>query len=203
MEQQKDFWFRRLHSLMGVVPVSVFLAFHLFVNLTATLGAERYNESVAGIAGLPFLQIIEFLFIFLPLLYHGVYGLYIAFTSGYNAGRYTWFRNQMFVLHRISGVITFIFIFWHLWTTRFSGNPASFDMVAAIVENPFQFWFMVVGVVAAAFHLANGLWGFLIHWGVTVGPRSQKISAYVMGGIWLILSAVGVSALLAFKNTLA
>ncbi len=203
MEQQKDFWFRRLHSLMGVIPVSVFLAFHLFVNSTATLGAERYNESVAGIAGLPFLKIIEFLFIFLPLLYHGVYGMYIAFTSGYNAGRYTWFRNQMFVWHRISGVITFIFVVWHLWTTRFSGNAANFDMVAAIVENPVQFWFMIIGVVASAFHLANGLWGFLIHWGVTVGPRSQKISAYAMGGIWLILSAVGVSALLAFKNTLA
>ncbi|GAX91101.1 succinate dehydrogenase cytochrome b558 subunit [Effusibacillus lacus] len=198
-QQQKDFWFRRLHSLTGVAPVGLFLVFHLFTNAKSTRGAEHFNQAVEGIAGLPFLPVIEVLFIFLPLLYHGVYGMYIAFTSGYNAGRFSWFRNQMFVWQRITGVITFIFVVYHLWTTRFSGNSPSFDMVAQLVGSPFTFWFMILGVVAASFHFVNGLWSFLIHWGVTVGPRSQRVSAYAMGGIWLAISFLGVSALWAFK----
>jgi succinate dehydrogenase / fumarate reductase cytochrome b subunit len=201
--QQKDFWFRRLHSLFGVIPVTLFLAFHLFENSRALKGADAYNESVAGIQGLPFLLVIETLFIFLPLVYHGVYGMYTAFTSGYNAGRFGWFRNQMFVWQRVTGVITFMFVVYHLWTTRFSGNEASFNMVSDLVNHPVHFWFMIIGVVAATFHLANGLWGFLIHWGVTIGPRSQQISAYVMGVLWVALSLVGVMALWAFKNPVA
>lgn len=199
MSQQKDFWFRRLHSLTGVLPVGLFLVFHLFTNAKAIGGADNFNNAVADIRTLPFLTVIEFLFVFLPLLYHGVYGMYIAFTAGYNNGQYTWFRNHMFVWQRITGVITFIFVVYHLWTTRLSGNAPSFDMVKHLVESPFAFWFMIIGVIAAAFHLVNGLWGFLIHWGVTVGPRSQRVSAYVMGGLWLAISFLGVSALMAFK----
>lgn len=196
----RDFLFRRLHSLLGVVPVTLFLFIHLFTNAFATKGAEAFNDKVGVLESIPFLPIVEFLFIFLPLLYHGVYGMYVAYTSGYNAGKFSWGRNVMFTLQRASGVITFIFIIYHLWTTKFSGDNPSFDMVAQIVSNPLQFWFMIIGTVMAVFHLANGLWGFFIHWGVTVGPRAQRVSAFVMGVLFVALSGVGVAALMAFHG---
>jgi succinate dehydrogenase / fumarate reductase, cytochrome b subunit len=194
----REFLFRRLHSLLGVVPVTLFLFIHLFANSGATVSEDAFNKNVDFLEGLPFLSIIEFVFIFLPLLYHGVYGMYVAYTAGYNAGKYSYGRNIMFVLQRITGVFTFIFIIWHLWTTRFSGDNPSFDMVTQIVSTPFGYWFMLIGTVSAVFHLANGLWGFFIHWGVTVGPRAQRVSAYTMAGLFLVLSAVGVAALNAF-----
>jgi succinate dehydrogenase / fumarate reductase cytochrome b subunit len=129
-----------------------------------------------------------------------VYGMYVAYTSGYNASKYSWGRNLMFTLQRTSGVITFIFIIYHLWTTRFSGDNPSFDMVASIVSSPLQYWFMIIGTVMAVFHLANGLWGFFIHWGVTVGPRAQRVSAYVLMGLFVVLSGMGVAALMAFHG---
>jgi succinate dehydrogenase / fumarate reductase cytochrome b subunit len=199
----REFLFRRLHSLLGVIPVTLFLFIHLFTNSTATVGEEKFNQAVESLETLPFLAVIEFVFIFLPLLYHGVYGMYVAFTSGYNASRFSWTRNVMFVIQRISGVFTFIFIIWHLWTTRFSGDTPSFDMVVDVVSTPFGYWFMIIGTIAAVFHLANGLWGFLIHWGVTIGPRAQKVSAYVMMGLFVVLSAVGVAALNAFHAAVA
>ncbi|HEU4962976.1 MAG TPA: succinate dehydrogenase cytochrome b558 subunit [Bacilli bacterium] len=199
----REFLFRRMHSLLGVVPVTLFLFFHLFTNASATVGEAAFNERVEGIESLPFLAIIEFVFIFLPLLYHGVYGMYVAYTSGYNASRYSWFRNVMFTLQRISGVITFIFIIYHLWTTRFSGDTPSFDMVVNVVSSPFGYWFMIIGVVAAVFHLANGLWGFFIHWGITVGPRAQRVSAYALMGLFVVLSAIGIRALQAFHAAVA
>lgn len=194
----REFLFRRMHSLLGVVPVTLFLFFHLFTNASATVGEEAFNEKVEALGHLPFLTVIEFVFIFLPLLYHGVYGMYVAYTSGYNASRYGWFRNVMFTLQRISGVFTFIFIIYHLWTTRFSGDTANFDMVANIVATPFGYWFMLIGLVASVFHLANGLWGFFIHWGITVGPRAQRVSAYALMGLFVALSYVGIAALNAF-----
>jgi succinate dehydrogenase / fumarate reductase cytochrome b subunit len=199
----REFLFRRMHSLLGVIPVTLFLFIHLFTNSYATRGEQAFNDKVATLEGLPFLPFIEFVFIFLPLLYHGVYGMYVAYTSGYNASKYSWFRNIMFTLQRSSGVFTFIFIIYHLWTTRFSGDAPSFDMVVQIVTNPFGYWFMIIGTVAAVFHLANGLWGFLIHWGVTIGPRAQRVSAYVMMGLFVVLSAVGIAALNAFHAAVA
>ncbi|UOF90226.1 succinate dehydrogenase cytochrome b558 subunit [Fodinisporobacter ferrooxydans] len=198
--EKRDFVARRIHSLAGVVPVGLFLIEHFFTNSMATKGPKAFNDAVGTLQHLPYLGAIEFLFIFLPVLYHGVYGLYIAYTAGYNAGKFGWFRNWMFVLQRITGVITFIFIVYHLWTTRFSGNAPSFDMVANIVTSPFAFWFMIIGIVAATFHFTNGLWSFFVHWGLTVGPRAQKISAYVMMVFFLIMSYVGVAALVAFTH---
>lgn len=199
-QDKREFVFRRLHTLAGVVPVGLFLIEHLFTNASAINGPQAFNDAVAFIQHIPFLTLIEFIFIFIPLLYHGVYGMYVAFTSGYNVGRYGWFRNWMFVLQRVTGVITFIFIIFHLWTTRFSGNAPSFDLVHRIVSNPAAFWFMVIGIVASVFHLANGLWSFCIHWGITVGPRAQRVFAYVMGVFFLIMSYVGISALVAFTH---
>ncbi|PWK15867.1 succinate dehydrogenase cytochrome b558 subunit [Tumebacillus permanentifrigoris] len=196
----RDFLFRRLHSLLGVVPITLFLFIHLFTNSFATKGAEAFNDKVGILESIPFLPIVEFVFIFLPLLYHGVYGMYVAYTSGYNASKYSWGRNLMFTLQRTSGVITFIFIIYHLWTTRFSGDNPSFDMVASIVSSPLQYWFMIIGTVMAVFHLANGLWGFFIHWGVTVGPRAQRVSAYALMGLFVVLSGMGVAALMAFHG---
>jgi len=199
-QASREFLFRRMHSLLGVIPVTLFLFIHLFTNASATNGEEAFNKAVEGLESIPFLPIVEFAFIFLPLLYHAVYGMYVAFTSGYNTGKYKWGRNVHFALQRSTGVFTFIFVIWHLWTTRFSGDHPSFDMVVGIVTSGFGFWFMIIGTVAAAYHLANGLWGFFIHWGITIGPRAQRVSAYVMMVVFLALSGAGVAALFAFRD---
>ncbi len=194
----RGFLFRRLHTLSGVVPVGMFLLEHLFTNATATVGPGAYNNAVNAIQHIPFLHVVEFVFIFLPLIYHGVYGLYSAYTSGYNSGQYTWARNQLFVWQRITGVITFVFIIYHLWETRFSGQQPNFEFVHNLVSQPANFIFMLVGVVAATFHFSNGLWSFFVHWGITVGARAQRVSAIVLLTLFVLLAAMGIISLVAF-----
>nr|WP_242549618.1 succinate dehydrogenase cytochrome b558 subunit [Alicyclobacillus mali (ex Roth et al. 2021)] len=198
-QHNREFFWRRLHTLSGVIPVGLFLLEHLFTNATALGGAAAFNEAVQAIQSLPLLHVIEFVFIFLPITYHGVFGLYVAFVSGYNANRYSFSRNVMFVLQRVTGIITFVFIIFHLWTTRFSGNAPSFDMVHELVTDNAYFAFMIVGVIAATFHFSNGLWSFAIHWGITVGRRAQRITAWVTMIIFVVLAAVGVASLIAFR----
>ncbi|EJR95069.1 succinate dehydrogenase cytochrome B558 [Bacillus cereus] len=197
----REYTFRKWHSLMGVIPVGVFLTQHLIVNNFATRGAEAFNKAAGFMELLPFRYALEVFIIFLPILYHAIYGLYIAFTAKNNAVSYGYFRNWMFVFQRISGIVTLIFISWHVWETRIQamlGKEVNYDMMADILNNPAMFAFYLVGVVSTIFHFANGLWTFCISWGITVSPRSQRISTYVTLAIFLGLSYVGVSALLAF-----
>ena len=197
----REYTFRKWHSLMGVIPVGVFLTQHLIVNNFATRGAEAFNKAAGFMELLPFRYALEIFIIFLPILYHAIYGLYIAFTAKNNAVSYGYFRNWMFVFQRISGIVTLIFISWHVWATRIQamlGKEVNYDMMADILNNPAMFAFYLVGVVSTIFHFANGLWTFCISWGITVSPRSQRISTYVTLAIFLGLSYVGVSALLAF-----
>ncbi|EWG10458.1 succinate dehydrogenase cytochrome b558 subunit [Cytobacillus firmus] len=201
MAGNREFFNRRLHSLLGVIPVGLFLVQHLVVNHFATGGEESFNNAAHFMESLPFRIFLETFVIYLPLLFHAIYGLYIAFTAKNNTSRYGYFRNWMFMLQRVSGVITLVFVAWHVWETRVQaafGAEVNFQMMENILSNPFMFWFYIIGVISAIFHFANGLWSFLVSWGLTVSPRSQVISTYVTIGIFIALSIVGVRALTAF-----
>ena len=202
MSKDREFYLRRLHSLVGIIPVGLFLAQHLVVNHFATKGAESFNTAVHFMESLPFVLFLEWFVIYIPLMFHAFYGLYIAFTAKNNPQRYGTFRNWMFVLQRITGIILVVFIAWHIFETRFQkaigAQEVNFNMMADILASPLMFAFYVVGVVSATFHLANGIWSFLVSWGITHSPTSQRISTYVTIGIFLALTVVGVRALLAF-----
>ncbi|WP_394233155.1 succinate dehydrogenase cytochrome b558 subunit [Niallia oryzisoli] len=201
MAGNREFFNRKLHSLLGVIPVGLFLTQHLVVNHFATRGEEAFNNASHFMESLPFKIFLEVFIIFLPLLYHAIYGVYIAFTAKNNAGRYSYFRNWMFVLQRVTGIITFIFVIWHVWETRIAaalGAEVNFQMMENILSNPLMLAFYIIGIISAIFHFANGLWSFCISWGITMTPRSQQISTYVTMIIFVALSVVGVRALLAF-----
>lgn len=201
MAGNREFFYRRLHSLLGVIPVGLFLMQHLVVNHFATGGAESFNKAAHFMESLPFRYVLETFIIFLPLLFHAIYGLYIAFTAKNNTSNYGFFRNWMFMLQRVTGVITLVFVTWHVWETRIAaafGAEVNYDMMANILSNPFMLWFYMIGVISTTFHFANGLWSFFVSWGITVTPRSQLISTYITLGVFIALSIVGVRTLIAF-----
>ena len=88
------------------------------INHQATQGAEAFNKAAGFMESLPFLLVTELILIYIPILYHGLYGIHIAFTAKENIGHYSLFRNWMFALQRLTGIIAFVFIFVHLWQTR-------------------------------------------------------------------------------------
>src|SRR5262245_66582635 len=117
--QQTSFWARRIHSLTGVIPIGAFLIEHMFENSYAAQGPAAYDEMVMKIQKLPYVLWIEVFFIFLPILFHAVYGVYIAWRAKYNVARYPFFRNWMFTLQRITGFFLFVYIGLHFYETRF------------------------------------------------------------------------------------
>ncbi|MGE5703917.1 MAG: succinate dehydrogenase cytochrome b558 subunit [Clostridia bacterium] len=201
MANSHQFLSRKLHSLLGLIPIGLFLLFHLTANHQATKGADAFNQVVGLIESTPFLIVLEFALIYIPLLFHAIYGLYIAFQAKNNLGNFGYFRNQMFFLQRLTGVITLIFVAWHVYQTRIQvafGTELNFDMMANILSSPGMVVFYIIGTVSAVFHFANGLWSFLVHWGITVGPRSQRVATYVTMAIFVLVSIIGVRAITAF-----
>ena len=59
---------------------------------------------------------------------------------------------------------------------------------------------IVIGILAASFHLGNGLWGFAIAWGLITGARSMDIAWKVCLGISLGVFLMGMNALAGFHG---
>lgn len=198
---EKSFALRRLHSLLGVIPLGVFLIQHLVINHFAVNSPEAFNNASDFMWNLPFKIVLETLVIYLPILFHAIYGVYIAFTSKNNVTHYSTFRNWMFLLQRITGIIAFIFIAIHVWQTRVQaarGFHMDYDYMADLFNNPINVIGYVIGIVSVIFHFSNGLWSFAVSWGITQSDRSQKIMAYVSLGAFLVITFIGLRALFAF-----
>jgi succinate dehydrogenase cytochrome b subunit len=198
------FWLRRLHSLSGILPIGGYLAFHLYENYTATRGADAYNRMARTLQDLPFAVPMEIAIIIVPLLFHGIYGLFVTSTAEPNVISNPYVRNWMYFVQRATGVIVFAFILFHLWTTRLVQlqDHESLDLfrqVQAAIENPWIYAFYLAGILSATFHLANGVWSFSIVWGLTIGPKAQRRMLYVSAAAFLVLSYIGVRSIQAFR----
>ncbi|MNW54484.1 Succinate dehydrogenase cytochrome b558 subunit [compost metagenome] len=169
-------------------------------------GSQGFKDSVAFLNSLPLVLLLEIFGIWLPILYHGVYGMYIAFQAKPNNVHFRNERNFRYLMQRITGVIVFAFIIWHLYETRLQvalGNVTHEELggvMHGIVMNPVFFTLYVISVIAASFHFANGLWSFMVSWGITVGPRAQRVSSNICITLFVIVSVMFVWSLLAFRN---
>jgi succinate dehydrogenase / fumarate reductase, cytochrome b subunit len=199
-----SFLLRRLHSLSGIIPIGVFLLEHFISNAFATNGPHAYGEQVKFLTGLPFVLVLEVVGIYIPLLYHSIYGFHIWLSGKSNVSEYPWAGNFMYAAQRWTGAIAFAYILWHTYTMRFTGihlldHPdASFAKVQMELQNRWAAMFYVVGIVAASWHFAYGLYLFCAKWGITVSERSRKAMGVVSAAIAVTLIVIGMATLAAF-----
>ena len=201
-----SFLLRRLHSLTGIIPIGAFLIEHFISNSEATKGALAYNDQVKFLTGLPFVLVLEIVGIYIPLLYHSLYGFYIWFRGQSNVSDYPWAGNFMYAAQRWTGAIAFVYMGWHTYTMRFTGihlptNPqAGFHKVQMELQNPWAVAFYVIGITAASWHFAYGLYLFCAKWGITVSNRSRRAMGALSTAIAVALIAVGLATVGAFFN---
>ena len=206
----RTFFLRKLHQLSGLVPLGVFLLEHFYTNSKALAGAESFNEAVADLQAIPYILLIEIGGIFIPLIYHAVYGLVITMEARPNNLAYPYPRNWFYLIQRITGVVLFFFIFFHVLNFRFGMIPGLNEVSVAhrpdlafdIVSREFRmvpiFIIYMIGITATVWHLANGIWLFLVDWGITIGDRAQRFAGYACLGFGVVLLLVGINAAVAF-----
>lgn len=195
---------RRLHSITGLVPVGGFLAFHFYENSLAAQGPEVYNEAARRLQQLPFALALEILLIGAPLLYHGVYGLFLALGGGASASGESRPGPVLGPLQRVTGVVVFAFIVFHLGTTRLvqlqdHGELDLYFLVRSTIANPWLYAFYLAGILSATLHLSVGLWTFSVAWDLVPGPRARRFVAFLSAAVFLVLSVTGVRAIAAFR----
>ncbi len=194
---------RRLHSLSGIVPIGGFLFFHLFENAYAVRGAAIWWKETEFTRTLPFEIVIEAAVLWIPILYHAIYGLVIIATAQPN--QYPYERNYQYTLQRITGVIAMFFIGYHVLTTRawfyLTGIETNYARMHAFMTDPLVLAIYVVGVLSCVYHLTNGIFTFCITWGIADGPKAQAMVNYACVALFVILAIVSVDILLAFRAT--
>jgi succinate dehydrogenase / fumarate reductase cytochrome b subunit len=202
--QGRRFLLRRLHSLSGIIPVGAFLLEHFISNAFATNGPIAYTDQVKFLTGLPFAFWLEVFGIYIPILFHALYGFYIWYTGESNVADYPWAGNWMYTAQRWTGAIAFAYILYHTWYMRFSGvhlfdHPeAAFWKVQNEFQNPWAVAAYVVGIVTASWHFAYGVWLFAAKWGITVGDRARRRFGVVCTALGALLIVVGLYTMWVF-----
>ena len=203
-----SFVLHKLMSLTGLFPIGFFMIQHLIANSYSLRGRTEFNTVVSVFGYLPFVAVLEWAIVFIPLLFHAIYGLFIVAEMqgpGGNTNYYNYGRNWLYVLQRWSGVVAFAYIAFHTWSTwglkkafeltasHEAGFKAiSYDAMMWRFGSPLYTLAYVIGITAAAFHLGNGLFNFGIRWGITIGAAAQKISAFLWSGVGFALAVIGI-----------
>ena len=206
----RTFILRKLHQLTGIMPLGFFLLEHFYTNSKALTGAADFNSAVKDLQSIPYILFVEIGGIFIPLIYHAVYGMVITVEARPNNLHYPYSRNWFYTIQRLTGMILFFFITFHVLNFRFGLIPGlntvsvahhpeqSFDIVAGEFRRIPIFIIYVIGITSTVWHLANGIWLFLVDWGITIGERAQKITGYACLAFGIFLLAVGINAAVAF-----
>lgn len=197
-----SFLLKRLMSITGMLPVGAFFLQHFFSNSYVFISPEAYNEHTHFLTSLPMVVLIELSLIYFPILLHAVLGLAIIYRGESSVAHYGTFRNWMYFFQRLSGFVALAFIAVHSYSTRIktflAGREMTFDLMSEVLKQPLWFWFYFAGILAAAFHFANGLWSFLVTWGVTTGPRAQRVSSSMTMFLFVVMAFWGVAILFKF-----
>jgi succinate dehydrogenase / fumarate reductase cytochrome b subunit len=210
-----QFLILRLHSLSGLLPVGAYMIVHLLTNATVLAGAATFQDQVDKIHALgPALPLVEWTFIFLPLIFHAVVGVLIIRSGISNTSSYRYVNNVRYTLQRATAWIALFFIFYHVfqmhgwfhndwWRANVAGplHGGQFDAehatssAALALRSVVVQVFYVIGVLSCVFHLCNGLWTMGITWGVWTSPAAQRRATYVCAALGVAMAAISMGAL--------
>lgn len=207
---RENFVWHKLHSLSGIIPVGFYMLQHLTLN-SFSLAGERYFNSVIDFFGaMPWYLLIamEVVLIWVPLLFHAVYGLFITnrAETNYWGTRYGWSQNRMYTFQRYSGVFLFLFLTFHVSTTtvnKYLHHDDALIKFAQFQQNLTQWGHLLtivyaLGVAAASYHLAYGVWNFCIRWGITISEEAQARVQKFSLWMFIVVTLLGWAALAGF-----
>jgi succinate dehydrogenase / fumarate reductase, cytochrome b subunit len=206
---RRQFLIYRLFSLSGLIPVGAYMVVHLLTNASILNGPMSFQEQVDRIHSLGLvLPLVEWVFIFIPILFHAAVGWLIISGALPNMQSYPYASNIRYTMQRVTGIIAFVFIVFHvIQLHHVFGAPfheyggSQFDpehaasSTAVALEPLWVLSLYVVGMLSCVYHFANGLWTQGITWGLWTSAAAQRRASYVSVVIGIGLAVVGLSAL--------
>ena len=205
------FFIRRLHSLLGIIPVGAFFLVHMLLNSRALQSRAAYQCVPDTLDQVPFIVLVEIGFILLPIAFHGILGAVIVYQGDINLTPPArgWYENWAYLLQRITGVLLFVMLIIHMFQTLFvhwgykMRGEHDFDIFAMmqgiVYNNPVWWIIYFLFVLIAAYHFGNGVFNFTYKWGFTSSKLSMRwaIAAGLLVGLLGLF--LGASSLCGFQ----
>jgi succinate dehydrogenase / fumarate reductase cytochrome b subunit len=188
----------RLHALAGAIPLAGYLVLHLGSQAVALAGAQPYSRVMGAIDSLPLMIALEVAGIYAPLAFHVVAGFGLMRGRQLRAGS-VWVGEGGRTWQSASGVVVLGFIAvhfwqfrWRLWTGELDRSDFYPELCASLSSTAFGGVPLVavgylLGVAAAAFHMAQGLFHACLRW--ELAPR--RVAARCCGALGAALFLLG------------
>ncbi len=199
---------KQVMSLLGIVPLGVYVVMHLWTNMYSLAGAEAFDARI-GERQSPVFIFLEVFGLGVPFLVHIGIGLRAVWTwitgiaTGKAAMKQRSLANLRYVLQRLSAIGVLGFLVAHVIKARIlpamtpTGHETWAGMHEALSE-PATFTVYALGLLGVSYHLANGLWGSAMTFGLTVTPRGQARMEWVSVFALLLLLAMSFLAIYGF-----
>lgn len=209
LTRESYFW-HKVHSLTGIIPVGFYMVQHLTLNSFSLGGAKAFNDVIYFFEAMPkhILLGLEIFAIWIPLAFHAIYGLFITGRARQNfiGTKYGWSQNRMYVLQRATGIFLFFMLIYHILDTTgkkyVTGDPNTIKFAAWHDKLTANFGIMgilyMIFIVAASYHLAYGIWNFCIRWGITISDRAQVRVQKFSLAFFFIITGLGWASLAGF-----
>jgi len=191
-----SFYRARIASFLAIAPLGIWTVLHLWDNLSAFGGAREWEQTVTG-ARHPFHQALVVVVVILPLLLHTLWGIVRLASSRPNNVRYGNYDNLKYLLQRLSAVGLLGFIGAHLWLAWIQpryveGRPEPFtDISHEMAHHTPTLVVYILGVLAVAYHLANGIQTFAMGQGMVASAAALRRLEWVVYLVFALLLAMG------------
>jgi succinate dehydrogenase / fumarate reductase cytochrome b subunit len=193
--RRTPFIFARLGSIVALLPLGVWTFVHVWDNLAAFDGPRAWESAVTEYAH-PTSQIAAAVISVLPLVIHTVWGIGRLWTSRPNNLSYGYLANWRYLLQRVSAVGVLLFIGAHMWLawihprlTLGRGEPFE-DIARQMRFHTPTLIVYLLGTLGVAYHLANGIQGFAMGWGVGVSRAGLRRIDWISVAIFVVLLAM-------------
>lgn len=198
----RSFILGKLFSLLGIVPLGIYVISHLYNNTRSVTGPETFNAYLTQSRETPILIPLMVMIIWVPIFFHGIYGLLVVKRSKPNLVRFPFFENVKWALQRLSGLGLLFFIPAHIYKTRIEptmhGQALDFNHMVEALHEPLTFAVYLLGVLGVSYHLANGIWQFAIGWGLALSERGMRRMQILSMIVFVSLAVLGYTAIWGF-----
>jgi succinate dehydrogenase / fumarate reductase cytochrome b subunit len=192
-----------LFTLSGLAPLGAFLVLHAITNSQAVRGEKAFVAATHAYERVPALVIVELLLVYVPLLFHMAYGVWLMFGRGAPAASSPYSPPWKLAV-RATGVVSALFLLLHLPELRFRTPGARpfggqlLTWLAADLSRLSHGWPLIaagylLACACATFHFAAGSWGvFASTRFASEDPRAKRRSAWaaaLMGAVLFLVFA--------------
>jgi succinate dehydrogenase / fumarate reductase, cytochrome b subunit len=198
----------RMGSLLAFFPLGVWSINHLWNNLAAFQGGEKWAAAVTEYPH-PAAQVATGVVVLVPVALHTAWGIKRLASARPNNLRYGFYANLKYALQRLSAIGLLLFLGAHLWLAMLrprltTGRPEPFaDIAREMHFHAPTLIVYVLGTLGLAYHLANGLHTFTMGWGLVASRRALRKLDGLAVLVFVILLAMGWGAIYALYSAVA